>query len=213
MLTVCWSVKGGVGTSVVAAAVAICEAAQAGSCLLVDLAGDQAAVLGVPEPDGAGVADWLGAGPDVPVDALSRLEVAVGRGLSLLPRGRGPLDADRLRVLVGVLAAGRRPVVVDAGVPDGDDDPRWSLVAAADRPVLVLRACYLALRRVRPVAPGTEVVLIDEPGRALGADDVAAVCGVPVTTRIPWDPPVARAVDAGLLARRLPRALRALEPA
>lgn len=213
MLTVCWSVKGGVGTSVVAAALAIGGAAGTGSCLLVDLAGDQAAVLGVPEPDGAGVADWLGAGPDVPFDALSRLEVAVGRGLSLLPRGRGPLEGDRLRVLVGLLASGRRPVVVDAGVLDGDDDPRRSLLASADRPVLVLRACYLALRRVRPVAPGTEVVLIDEPGRALGADDVAAVCGVPVTTRIPWDPPVARAVDAGLLARRLPRVLRALEPA
>ncbi len=211
MLTVCWSVKGGVGTSVVAASLAVRTAAEHGSCLLVDLMGDQPAVLGVPEPDGVGVVDWLAAGSDVPVDALGRLELAVGDGLTVLPRGHGDPDPARLGVLAGVLAASRRPVVVDVGVLAAGDPPVGVLRARARRSVLVLRACYLALRRVGTLDPGTEVVVVDEPGRALGLDDVSAVCGVAVTTRVPWDPQVARAVDAGLLARRLPRALRSLE--
>jgi hypothetical protein len=37
--------------------------------------------------------------------------------------------------------------------------------------------------------------------------DVEAVVGSPVRMRIPLDPAIARAVDAGLLARRAPRAL------
>ena len=55
-VTVCWSVKGGSGTTVVAATLAL-------SCptdsLLVDLDGELPAVLGLPEPAGQGVADWL----------------------------------------------------------------------------------------------------------------------------------------------------------
>ena len=57
-----------------------------------------------------------------------------------------------------------------------------------------------------------EVVLVVEPGRALDRHDVEAVVGAPVTIRVPMDPAVARSVDAGLLARRIPRSLiRAVE--
>jgi hypothetical protein len=55
---------------------------------------------------------------------------------------------------------------------------------------------------------------VREPGRALGAADVEAVLGVDVTAEVPWDPAVARAMDAGLLATRLPTVLvRALRRA
>jgi hypothetical protein len=51
------------------------------------------------------------------------------------------------------------------------------------------------------------VVLINEPGRALGRKDIESVLGIPVVADVLIDPNVARAVDAGLLAGRLPRTL------
>ena len=55
------------------------------------------------------------------------------------------------------------------------------------------------------------MVMVDEPGRALDASDVAAVLGLPVVARFPCRAEIARAVDAGVLRDRLPAALA--EPA
>ena len=213
MFAACWSVKGGSGTSVVAASLALVLARTGPGALLVDLAGDAPAVLGQAEPSGPGVTDWLAAGTGVPADALARLEVRVADGLDLLPRGEGDLTpAARVEVLAGLLASEPRSVVVDCGTcPPGRAGPGAAveavLAAASDR-LLVTRACYLALRRIvasqgRP----TGVVLVTEPGRALGRSDVEDVVGAPVVAEVPIEASVARAVDAGLLARRLPRAL------
>jgi hypothetical protein len=337
LLISCWSAKGGCGTTVVSVALALLLARSASAgALLVDLAGDVPAALGVPDPDGAGVLDWLAAGPDTPADALSRLERVAAPGLAVLPRGSGradqwsttgaasgrpaggavgvaterpgppagarsaqphPVVADRPDVpagarstqphpafdhgpdvpagarsgqphpafdhrpdvpagatsgqphpafdhrpdvpagvlapdpppdhpagrpggrsfvahrpdlLAGVLAADPRPVVADCGTvgPDDPGDPGLTLAASASVSLLVLRPCFLALRRAAaaPVRP-SGVVVVDEPGRSLGRQDVEDVLGVPVRAQVRWDPAVARAVDAGLLAARLPRAL------
>ena len=48
---------------------------------------------------------------------------------------------------------------------------------------------------------------MSEPGRSLTRHDVAAALGAPVVAVVEIDPAVARAVDAGLLASRLPRGL------
>jgi hypothetical protein len=128
MLIACWSPKGGSGTTVVSCALAALlarESGPAGGALLADLSGDAAAVLGVADSPGPGLAEWLAAGPDVGAGALARLETEVGAGLRLL-----------------------------AWKPPGPD--------------------------FRP-APGRAEVAVEEA--------------------------VARAVDAGLLARRVPRAL------
>lgn len=70
------------------------------------------------------------------------------------------------------------------------------------------RGCYLALRRaVRHAVRSAGVVVVEEPGRALGATEVAEVVGAPVVARVPVRPAIARAVDAGVLATRLPEAL------
>ena len=50
VLVTCWSVKGGSGTTVVAAALALSLARRDEGALLVDLAGDVPAALGCPEP-------------------------------------------------------------------------------------------------------------------------------------------------------------------
>jgi len=219
VLISCWSAKGGVGTTVVATALALVLARSSpAGALLADLAGDVPAVLGLPEPEETGLTDWLSAGPSVPADALARLAVPVGPGLALLPRGsvRPASSSERGRVLAGLLAEDARAVVVDCGRLDAvDSGAAVAVAAAATHSLLITRSCYLALRRaaVAPVRP-SGIVLLTEAGRALGRTDVENVVGAPVRAEIAIDPAVARAVDAGILSARLPRAFeRALRDA
>ncbi|MCE2531413.1 MAG: hypothetical protein J4F44_02870 [Acidimicrobiia bacterium] len=226
MYVACWSVKGGSGTSVVAALAARrWAAATDAGVLLVDLCGDSAGLLGAPEPTTPGVADWLNVGDEVQIDALRRLEREVAAGLSLLHRGAGPLcRTDRAELMARELVADHRVAIIDggclwraggeeaggaaAGAAPDDIDVRRRIVAGADRSWLVTRACFLALRRAAraPLQP-TGVVLLVEPGRPLTAGDVEDVVGAPVVLRLEVDPSVARATDAGLLASRVPAAL------
>ncbi|MBX3314467.1 MAG: hypothetical protein KF906_09120 [Actinobacteria bacterium] len=208
MIVACWSVKGGVGTTVVAAGTALSLVERsARPVLLVDLAGDLPSCLGIAEPAGPGVAEWSGAGSDVPADALDRLTVAAAPGVDLLPRGGGSIDAARAELLVQLLASSGRVVVVDCGSLPAVTGGAPAVVASqAERSVLVVRPCLLGLRRAveAPLRP-SGVVVVREPGRALTAADVASVVGAPVLAELAVDPAVARAVDAGLFAARLPR--------
>ncbi len=217
MLVSCWSAKGGAGTTVVAAALSVVLARSSPSgALLADLAGDAPAVLGLPDPGDPGLAGWLRAGDDVAADALARLELDVGHGLSLLPSGTVPIvgPSDRGDVLAALLAADGRPVVADCGRLDRSE-VGVALAASATHSLLVTRACYLALRRATTAAVRPSgIVLLKEPGRALGRADVEQVVGAPVRAEIAVDPAIARAVDAGVLCARLPRGLeRALRHA
>lgn len=209
MLISLWSVKGGAGTTVVAASLSLMLDRAHDGALVVDLGGDVPAALGLPDPGDPGVSGWLAAGADVPDDALARLEVPVGSGgLALLPRGAGRLaPSDRAEALAGLLAADPRPVVVDGGLVTSS--PASAVFAAtATHSLLVIRPCYLSLRRaVRvPVRP-SGIVLVNEPGRSLSRGDIEQAIGAPVRAEVAVDPAVARAVDAGVLAARLPRAL------
>jgi Mrp family chromosome partitioning ATPase len=206
----CWSAKGGSGTTVVAAGLALLLArSHPEGVLFVDLAGDGPPVLGSPEPEGPGVSDWLAAGDAVPADGLARIEVPVAPGIQLAPRGRSSFErVDRAEVLAAVLAGDARPVVADCGRVDIDAVPRV-FAAAATTSLLVTRPCYLALRRAVALAlRPSGVVLMREPWRALEGHDVEEVLGVPIVAEVDHDPAVARAVDAGVLANRLPRGLR-----
>ncbi|MDH3706504.1 MAG: hypothetical protein OES57_10595 [Acidimicrobiia bacterium] len=205
----CWSLKGGVGTSVVAAGLAL-QLGGSQPSVLVDLAGEQGPLLGVADGERPGVGEWLAAGPDVDNGALARVEIDVAEECVLVPRGSGPLRGGaRAEQLAHELAGRSCAVVVDAGCVRGDEAWLAPLLATAASSWLVTRPCYLALRRLRdcPVRPDG-VVLVNEPGRALTRADVEAVAEAPVVLDVRWDPAVARAVDAGLLASRLPRSLR-----
>jgi hypothetical protein len=209
VLISCWSVKGGAGTTVVASALALVlgRSAATGS-LLADLAGDVPAAVGVADPGDPGLSGWLAAGRDVPADGLARLELGIGSGVSLLPRGRGTLGPpERMEALAGLLAADPRPVVADCGVLD-HRAPTVPLAATATQSLLVIRPCYLALRRVAgaPIRP-SGVILLSEPGRALGRSDVEHIVGAPIRAELAVDPAVARIIDAGMLASRLPRSI------
>jgi hypothetical protein len=202
----CWAVKGGSGTTVVAAGLAL--AAPKG--VLVDLAGELPAALGIAEPAGQGLAEWLAS--DAPPSAIIELAVDVDadRQISVVPRGAGDLpgSSERWTDLAAWMAGDRRTFVVDAGT----GVPPAPLTSGAHddgvRDLLVTRPCYLSLRRIgRHAARPSGVVLLAERHRSLGARDVAQCVGAPVVAQVPLDPAIARAVDAGLLAGRVPSSL------
>lgn len=216
-----WSVKGGVGTSVVAAATAIRLASEDRETTLVDLTGDQPALLGMiagAAPSEPGIGDWVAAGDGVAADAIGRLLEDVAPGLRLLREGTQPALVDqaadsedqRSRLVLALEMLARiGPVVVDAGL---DPFELRTDLAASHRPVCVLRSCYLALNRAqRTSGPYDRVVLVEEPGRALRVRDVAAAVGASSVKRVAWDPRVARSVDAGTIVSMLPPPLRRFE--
>jgi hypothetical protein len=218
VLFACWSSKGGSGTTVVTAAIGVLLARAAPpAALLADLAGDLPTALGLPrDGTGLGLGDWLAAGAEVPDDALARLELDAGPNLSVLPwqhtTSAEALSAARGEALAARLESDGRVVVADCGVA-GHEAARV-IAARATVSLLVVRPCYLALRRalevdLRPAG----IVLISEAERSLGRADVEDVIGAPVLAEVPVEAKIARAVDAGLLAGRLPRSLeRALHP-
>jgi hypothetical protein len=220
---------------VVAAACAVVLAGDRGA-RLVDLDGDQPAVLGL-APDGReangrgpwahesnghsnghpnghrgprGVRDWLAVGPQAPADALGRLAVEAAPGLVLLPRGGAePTTSGESGAALGVvLRDAGLAVVADCG--RADDPAARALVEVSDFSVIVIRPCYLALRRAATdelVQTASGIVIVEEPGRALGAREVADVLGVPVLATVPVRAGIARVVDAGVLVARLPDGL------
>ena len=210
MLVCFWSPKGGSGTSVIAAASALVLARET-DARIVDLAGDQPAVLGLAHDCAPGLLDWMRSGPTAPTDALDHLAVEVAPRLSLLPAGDldgAPASPEAGAALAVALDADPRPAVCDLGRLD--DPAARAFAEVAGIGIVVVRGCYLALRRAvrHPAITGVVgAVLIDEHGRSLGAHDVEDVLGVPVIATIAARTSIARAVDAGVLPTRLPDSL------
>lgn len=210
MLVCFWSPKGGSGTSVIAAASALVLARET-DARIIDLAGDQPAVLGLAHDPEPGLFDWMRAGPAAPTDALEHLAVSVAPRLDLIPAGTvhgDPAVPEAGAVLALALDADPRPGVCDLG---GLGDPAVRAFAeVAGVNIVVVRGCYLGLRRaVRhpAITDAIGAILIDEHGRSLGAPDVEDVLGLPVLATIPARTSIARAVDAGVLPTRLPDSL------
>ena len=124
--------------------------------------------------------------------------------LELLPSGAPRPAGPRWSQLADAFRTFGTELVIDAGT----GVPPEPLVELATHTYLVIRPCYLAVRRaVRDAVVPTGVILVGEPGRALSARDVERTLGAPVVAEVPFDPAIARAVDSGLLAARLPRTL------
>ena len=149
--------------------------------------------------------------------------------LAVLAAGHRPSVLAAVRPDDVMALAGAPPGVLPMALaPDldliraGDPVPAAATVAVADlghlaeldgrppaqgaRRLLVVRGpCYLGLRTALEHGAGSAggVVLVSEPGRALGAGDVEAVLGVPVVHDVRVDADVARAADAGILAAQL----------
>ena len=182
MNTVFYATKGGQGTTVTAAAFALNIAANGTNVLLVDYrGGDAAAALGLPTSSEDGTV----------TDVVPNLR--------LLTSPPSTIRRDTIQLPYAEV------YVFDADEADVVDiETRWGAT-----PVAVVRNCYLALRKVIAGHKPERVVLVSEPGRSLRGSDVEAIMGVPVTV-IKLDPAVARSVDAGLLASRVPAGLAAV---
>ncbi len=213
MLLALWSPKGGSGTSVLAAACALVLARRGGS-RLADLDGDQPALFGLGADPPTGLGDWLAAGPEAPTDALERLTLEAATGVALVPRGAAarllaPVPAAEAGAALAVaLRDGPLPTVVDLG--RARSPAARAMVEVADASVVVVRGCYLTLRRAvhaPPLARAAGVLLVTESGRSLGRREVEDCLDRPVLAEVPVRAAVARAVDAGLLPVRLPEVL------
>ena len=211
MLLALWSPKGGSGTSVVAAALALVAAAR-GETRLADLGGDQPAILGLPPlASFATLVDWLAGGASSPTEWLDDMALPVVPGLSLLPGGPAAAAAPEAGAALAVALRDSETAIVDVGSgADRIDGAGRAVVDIADAAVIVMRPCYLGLRAAVAdprLGASAGVVVIEEPGRALDGEDVASVLGLPVIGRFPYRAEIARAVDAGVLRDRLPAAL------
>lgn len=208
MLVSFWSAKGGAGTSVVAAATALVLAREQGRSRLADCCGDLPALLGLGETPEAGLAQWLASDGAPPEDAFDRVAVDVGPGVDLLPLGVGTTTTASEgsgRALGDRLRKSREVVVADLG--QAEDPARRGLLDASGASVLVVRTCYVALRRAvdrHEVEQARGVVVVEEPGRSLGHKEIADVLDRPVLGVIPVQSAIARVADAGVLLRRCP---------
>lgn len=209
MLMVLSSVRGGVGTSVVSAAIAVLAARdQSRPTYLVDLTGDQTDIFGLAQAD-IGLDDWTTRADR----RLTDLAVDIDPQLRLVP-SRTALDStESLDGLVTALEQRRHDahVVIDAGRLDLSDSFREL------RPthLLVIRPCYLALRATVSSSRNWDgLVVVRPPDRVLTTRDVVNVTGLPAIAEVDMSADVARAVDAGVFGSRLPSGLeRSLRPA
>jgi hypothetical protein len=212
-LTVCWSAKGGTGTTVVAA----CWALEASMpSVLVDIAGDLHLALGIPAPSGQGLSDWFES--DAPPRSVLDLAIQLDATTRLIPRGPTPIPyrAPRWAELGRWMAASDLEFVADAGLgPTPVGFPPGDALVDGGRPqarsLLVTRACYIALARAQSLGERPDgIVLIEESGRGLSAADIARSLNAPIVAKIAYDPLIGRATDCGLLAGKLPRSIHKL---
>lgn len=209
MLVVLSSVKGGVGTSVTAAALAhLASRDDSRPTYLVDLAGDQPDINGLPSIHD-GLRDWLRSADR----RLTDLTADVTTRLRLVPTGSTSLDHNCDLSGLALALDELRPeahIVIDAGCLD----TTTSLDSLKPQRLLVIRPCYVALRAaVAEPSRWDGLVVVRPPDRVLTTRDVVNVCGLPLAAEISMSADVSRAVDAGVLRSRLPTGLeRALRP-
>ena len=175
------SPKHGTGVTTTAAMTAL-TLATTGPTVLIDFAGDQHAALGLCDPQG-------------------HRAVAVTDHLRLIDAS--DLSPDEQAHIVTEVAESGDRVVIDAG---DANSPIHDLLPDHTRQVWVLRACYLGLRRAMACTRRPDsIIVVREPQRALNTLDIEAALGITVEATIDIDPAIARMVDAGLLAARVPR--------
>lgn len=231
MLTIFRSTKGGSGTSTVTAGFAgvlsrhvARHSTRIAPVLAIDLCGDLPAVLGTATPL-TGLSEWLDRSSSHDFDELC---IDCGQGVHLVPTGSASLpdpNSPAWNRLVSVLdhrLTHGGQVVMDVGtgaLPSVFTNPALTTSTTTPTSVLlVVRPCYLALRRaIEENADGgvtaDGIVLVSGEGRVLTRRDVQSVLGIPVVAEVPLDPDVARRVDSGLFLSRLPATLvTALKP-
>ncbi|MGB2758271.1 MAG: hypothetical protein WBD02_11520 [Acidimicrobiia bacterium] len=211
MVLAVWTPKGGSGCTVVSCALAVEAARERNShSVVVDGCGDVPSVLGLTDISGPGVSNWLATVDSPTSPRVMSHAIATTAGVSVLAWGSSSaaIPSGAGNRLIRDLAHHDGHVVIDLGL--AHEPWQHEVVREADATVLVLRPCYLALRRARMsrLADMTRgIILIEEPGRKISATEIESVLGIPVWSVIPWRAAIACAVDAGVLGSRLPEPL------
>ena len=208
MFTILSSPKGGTGTSVVAASLAIVSSSSSPT-LLVDLSGDQAAILGLPQPP-IGLSDWANGMTYRDFDEIISL---CHDNLYLAPTGTFDFETlnanawDKLLRALSLKHSEGCNIIVDLGRADIP----LALRKIVDTCYLVTRPCYLALRRAVDLETAfSGVIVVNEPDRVLTSRDVESVLKLKCVAEIPYTSEISRRVDSGLLKSRLPMALQSV---
>ena len=208
MFTILSSPKGGTGTSVVAASLAIVSSSSSPT-LLVDLSGDQAAILGLPQPP-IGLSDWANGMTYREFDEIISL---CHDNLYLAPTGTFDFETlnanawDKLLRALSLKHSEWCNIIVDLGRADIP----LALRKIVDTCYLVTRPCYLALRRAVDLETAfSGVIVVNEPDRVLTSRDVESVLKLKCVAEIPYTSEISRRVDSGLLKSRLPMALQSV---
>ena len=208
MFTILSSPKGGTGTSVVAASLAIVSSSSSPT-LLVDLAGDQAAILGLPQPP-IGLSDWANGMTYREFDEIISL---CHDNLYLAPTGTFDFETlnanawDKLLRALSLKHSEGYNIIVDLGRADIP----LALRKIVDTCYLVTRPCYLALRRAVDLETAfSGVIVVNEPDRVLTSRDVESVLKLKCVAEIPYTSEISRRVDSGLLKSRLPMTLQSV---
>ena len=208
MFTILSSPKGGTGTSVVAASLAIVSSSSTPT-LLVDLAGDQAAILGLPQPP-IGLSDWANGMTYREFDEIVSL---CHDNLYLAPTGTFDFETlnanawDKLLRALSLKHSEGYNIIVDLG----QADIPLALRKIVDTCYLVTRPCYLALRRAVDLETAfSGVIVVNEPDRVLTSRDVESVLKLKCVAEIPYTSEISRRVDSGLLKSRLPMTLQSV---
>jgi hypothetical protein len=199
MSTIFMSPKGGNCTTVTATAYALLMAARGTHTVLIDLCGDVPAAAGMAEPTTPGINDWLSESSTSDAQALVTLGTPFDNGLVIVHRGSSFVEGQpRWSDLANAITTLPMNIVIDAGTTFLPDELR----RAVTHVTMVVKPCYLSLRRASRMQRPTQLFVVCEESRALTIKDVGHVLGMPVTCEIPYTSAISRAVDAGMLPSR-----------
>ena len=193
------SPKGGNCTTVTATAYALLMASRGTHTVLIDLCGDVPAAAGMAEPMTPGINDWLSESSTSDAQALVTLGTPFDNGLVIVHRGSSFVEGQpRWSDLANAITTLPMNIVIDAGITFLPDELR----RAVTHVTMVVKPCYLSLRRASRMQRPTQLFVVCEESRALTIKDVGHVLGMPVTCEIPYTPAISRSVDAGMLPSR-----------
>ncbi len=208
VVLVFWSVKGGSGTTVVTAIAALLSANAGVETIVTGVDDDLAVMLSLQPTEGPGLRQWLQSSESVSPQALQKLLVSAGPNLDLLPAGDD--WNSRAKGRDGLRHAFDEKLIVDAGIVD-QNSSTTSLINEATHSLVVMKPCFLAVKRAASSKVRRDgIVLVEEPGRVIDRRDIEDVLGVPIVATLAWDSSIARSVDAGRLATKIPHAARGL---
>ena len=209
-LVVCWGTKGGVGTSTIAASLAL-RSSKHSPTLIVDLQRDQWPVL-ISYPTIGSYDSPATIKPSHVEDPQALIDYSGHRitadlKLLYLHEYTYPVEEDRLADFL-VSAASVANVVVDAGTDTMGVAER--LEDRGAHRLAVMRRCNLAVAGTKVRREYDEIVVVSEPDRTITVEELTRFYDPVPVREVPYDIAVSRSVDYGMSHAAVPSSLARL---